>query len=215
MKVVQINGFLGSGKTTLLIELAKLLVGRGKKVSIIVNDVGEVKIDLAIIEAYGLKVKELPGGCICCDFAGNFADALSIIHHEFKPDIVLVEPSGVAIPWRLKRAAQSAKDESAIAIEHAPVITLMDATCVDILMGTIRRLVISQVREADVCLINKIDAADDARIARTEEFVSSVNPRCEIMRISVHRNQGIMEVADIIVGRTSSRYDETMGGAMR
>ncbi len=73
---------------------------------------------------------------------------------------------------------------------------------------------VTQVREADVCLINKVDAADDARIARAEELVRSVNPKCGIMRTSTHTGLGVGEVADIIADRTSSRYDEAMEKAL-
>jgi G3E family GTPase len=214
MKIAQIAGFLGSGKTTLLIEVAKLLVERGKKVAIVVNDVGEINVDFKIIEAYGLKARELSGGCICCEIAGNFANTLSLLYSNFNPDIVIVEPSGVAIPWGLKRAAEYSEAEVPVTIEHAPVLTLVDATRIDTLMGTVRRLVVTQVREADVCLVNKVDAAQEEGIARAEELIRSVNPNCEIMRISTHQNKGVKEVADIIVDRTSSRYDEAMERAL-
>lgn len=214
MKIAQIAGFLGSGKTTLLIEVAKILVERGEKVAIVVNDVGEINVDFKIIEAYGLKAKELSGGCICCEIAGNFANTLSLLYSNFNPDIVIVEPSGVAIPWGLKRAAEYSEAEVPVTIEHAPVLTLVDATRIDTLMGTVRRLVVTQVREADVCLINKVDAANDGGIARAEELIRSVNPRCEIMHISTHQNKGVKEVADIIVDRTSARYDEAVEKAL-
>ncbi|HHT75286.1 MAG TPA: GTP-binding protein [Methanomassiliicoccaceae archaeon] len=214
MKIAQIAGFLGSGKTTLLIEVSKHLVERGKKVAIVVNDVGEINVDFKIIEAYGLKARELSGGCICCEIAGNFANTLSLLYSNFNPDIVIVEPSGVAIPWGLKRAAEYSEAEVPVTIEHAPVITLVDSTRIDTLMGTVRRLVVTQIREADVCLINKVDAADEERIARAVELVRSVNPKCEIMRVSTHQNIGVEEVVDIIIERTSSRYDEAMERAL-
>lgn len=214
MKIAQIAGFLGSGKTTLLIEVAKLLVERGKKVAIVVNDVGEINVDFKIVESYGLKAKELSGGCICCEIAGNFANTLALLYTNFGPDIVIVEPSGVAIPWGLKRAAEYSEAEVPVVIEHAPVLTLVDSTRIDTLLGTVRRLVVTQVREADICLINKVDASDEARINRSEELVRSVNPNCEIMRISTHQGKGIKEVADIIATRTSSRYDEAVEQAL-
>jgi len=214
MKISQIAGFLGSGKTTLLIEVAKELVGMGKKVAIVVNDVGEINVDFKIVESYGLRAKELSGGCICCEIAGNFANTLALLWTNFKPDIVIVEPSGVAIPWGLKRAAEYSEAEVPVTIEHAPVITLVDSTRIDALLGTVRRLVVTQVREADYCLINKIDASDEGRIKRSEELIRSVNPKCEIMHVSTHQRKGVKEVADIIANRTSDRYDEAMERAL-
>ena len=210
MKIAQIAGFLGSGKTTLLITIAKDLVQRGHRIAIIVNDVGEINVDAKFIESYGLKAKEISGGCICCQIAGSFANTLAILHNTFKPDIVIVEPSGVAIPWGLKRAAEYSEAETDVVIEHAPVVTLVDATRIDMLIDAVKRLVETQIREADVCLINKVDAATQEQIEKSRKLIQNINPRAEIMLASNRTGQGIKEVADIIEKRISPRYDEAV-----
>ncbi len=210
MKIAQIAGFLGSGKTTLLIEVAKELVNEGRRVAIVVNDVGEINVDFKIVDSYGLNAKELSGGCICCEIAGNFANTLAMLYTNFKPDIVIVEPSGVAIPWGLKRAAEYSEAEVDVKIEHAPVLTLIDATRIDTLLRTVRRLVVTQIREADICLINKIDIADDTMIKQSEDLVREINKNCKIMKISTFKRIGIKEVANIIATQSSARYDEAV-----
>jgi G3E family GTPase len=210
MKIAQIAGFLGSGKTTLLITIAKDLVQRGHRIAIIVNDVGEINVDAKFIESYGLKAKEISGGCICCQIAGSFANTLAILHNTFKPDIVIVEPSGVAIPWGLKRAAEYSEAETDVVIEHAPVVTLVDATRIDMLIDAVKRLVETQIREADVCLINKVDAATQEQIEKSRKLIRNINPRAEILLASNRTGQGIKEVADIIEKRISPRYDEAV-----
>ncbi len=210
MKIAQIAGFLGSGKTTLLITIAKDLVQRGHRIAIIVNDVGEINVDAKFIESYGLKAKEISGGCICCQIAGSFANTLAILHDTFKPDIVIVEPSGVAIPWGLKRAAEYSEAETDVVIEHAPVVTLVDATRIDMLIDAVRRLVETQIREADVCLINKVDVATQEQIEKSRKLIQNINPRAEILLASNRTGQGIKEVADIIEKRISPRYDEAV-----
>ncbi len=210
MKIAQIAGFLGSGKTTLLITIAKDLVQRGHRIAIIVNDVGEINVDAKFIESYGLKAKEISGGCICCQIAGSFANTLAILHNTFKPDIVIVEPSGVAIPWGLKRAAEYSEAETDVVIEHAPVVTLVDSTRIDMLIDAVKRLVETQIREADVCLINKVDAATQEQIEKSRKLIQNINPRAEIMLASNRTGQGIKEVADIIEKRISPRYDEAV-----
>ena len=210
MKIAQIAGFLGSGKTTLLITIAKDLVQRGHRLAIIVNDVGEINVDAKFIESYGLKAKEISGGCICCQIAGSFANTLAILHNTFKPDIVIVEPSGVAIPWGLKRAAEYSEAETDVVIEHAPVVTLVDSTRIDMLIDAVKRLVETQIREADVCLINKVDAATQEQIEKSRKLIQNINPRAEIMLASNRTGQGIKEVADIIEKRISPRYDEAV-----
>lgn len=210
MKLAQIAGFLGSGKTTLLIDVSRELVQRGHRIAIIVNDVGEINVDAKFIESYGLKAKEISGGCICCQIAGSFANTIAVLHDTFKPDIVIVEPSGVAIPWGLKRAAEYSEEETDVIIEHAPVITLVDATRIDLLMDAVRRLVETQIREADVVLINKVDAATDEQIEKSRHMIRQINPKAEIMLASGRNQVGMKQVADIIEARVSPRYDEAV-----
>lgn len=71
MKLVQIAGWLGSGKTTLIIEIGRRLSEKGTKVAILVNEIGAIPVDGKVVQEYGLTVKDLGGGCICCQVAGN------------------------------------------------------------------------------------------------------------------------------------------------
>jgi len=159
---------------------------------------------------YGLKAKEISGGCICCQIAGNFANTIAILQKTFGPDIIVVEPSGVAIPWGLKRAAEYSEEEmEGETIVHAPVVTLVDSLRIDELMNAVRRLVETQIREADVIFINKVDSASKEKVDLSVQFAKSINPRAEIMFGSGKNNQGVKEVADLIETRTSPRYDES------
>lgn len=208
MKIAQIAGFLGSGKTTFLIEVAKELVSRGHRIAIIVNDVGDINVDAKFIESYGLKAKEISGGCICCQIAGSFATTVATLYNTFKPDIIIVEPSGVAIPWGLKRAAEYSEEEMEAKIEHTPVLTLVDSVRIDVLMESVRRLVETQIREADVVLINKVDASTPEKIKKAVDLVKSINPTAEILYGSGRTLQGVKEIATIMETRVSPRYDE-------
>ena len=212
MKISQIAGFLGSGKTTALLKIVDGLVSRGEKVAIVVNEVGDISVDAKFIEAHGLKAKEISGGCICCEIAGTFAETIAKLHDSFHPDIVIVEPSGVAIPWGLKRAAEYSEVKSAepLVITHAPVITLVDAARIKMLIKAVRRLVETQIREADVCFVNKIDAATQEEIAMAEDFIKSINPHAEISHMSAETGQGIDHACDLIQNGTSARYDESV-----
>ncbi|MDR1690666.1 MAG: hypothetical protein LBR42_02325 [Candidatus Methanoplasma sp.] len=210
MKVSQIAGFLGSGKTTAVMKIVDELMKRGHKVAIVVNDVGEINVDAKFIESHGLKAKEIAGGCICCQIAGTFSETLAKLHDSYNPEIVIVEPSGVAIPWGLKRAAEYSEAKADMVIEHAPVITLVDAMRIDLLMKAVKRLVETQIREADVCFVNKVDTASPAAIAKTEGLIKEMNPRVEIAHMSSETGQGIDYACDLIVNRISPRYDEAV-----
>ncbi len=208
MKIAQIAGFLGSGKTSLLMEIAQGLVNNKKKVAIVVNDIGDVPVDGKIIEDFGLKAKELANGCICCQIATDFANTLTILHQEFNPDIVLVEPTGIAVPWMVKRAAEYSEAEEIIKISHAPVITLIDAFRIDMLKKAVKRLIETQVREADVLAINKVDIAPPEKINEAEELAKDINPEARITHTSAVTKEGVDKVVDIILKEESMRYQD-------
>ena len=90
MRIAQVTGFLGTGKTTFLSALAQELADRDQKVAIIVNDVGHINVDQKLMESRGLNVKEVAGGCICCEVQGTFTTTVFNLHMGFKPDIILV-----------------------------------------------------------------------------------------------------------------------------
>lgn len=210
MKIAQIAGFLGSGKTTALMKIVDGLTRMGHRIAIVVNDVGDISVDARFIEAHGLKAKEISGGCICCQIAGSFAETLAKLHDSFDPDIVIVEPSGVAIPWGLKRAAEYSEAKTVVHIEHAPVITLVDATRIEVLMKAVRRLVETQIREADICFVNKVDAATDEQIRMTEEAIREMNPAAVIRHMSAVTGEGVDFAVEQIDVNFSPRYDESM-----
>src|SRR5215471_7525880 len=103
MKIVLIAGYLGSGKTTLIIALSKKLAGEGSKVAILVNDVGVVPVDGAVMQEYGLTVKDIGGGCICCQVVGSLMKTIETLATGVRPDIVIIEPTGIAVPDSIRQ----------------------------------------------------------------------------------------------------------------
>lgn len=98
LKVVQVAGFWGSGKTTTILKLTKRLSQNGKKVAVIVNSLGGVPVDGMVFRESGLKVEEIGGGCICCELAVNLANTVRLLKEVYDPDVVIIEPEGLAIP---------------------------------------------------------------------------------------------------------------------
>ena len=90
-----ISGVLGAGKTTLLQKLLREGFA-GQKVALVENDFGAVSLDAKLLKSGGYTVKELRAGCICCTLNGNFVSALVSLLRRVQPDVVLIEPSGVA-----------------------------------------------------------------------------------------------------------------------
>lgn len=203
------TGFLGSGKTTFLIEVAKELNARGLRVATIVNDVGHINVDRKCMEVHGIHTLEISGGCICCEVQGTLTTTVTNIYMSYKPDVILVEPTGVAIPLGLKQAAAETVKKMPKILEQSPIITFVDAMRIDKLMNNVRRLVETQIVEADAVLITKVDAVDQKRLDHVVKLVKDLNPEVDLLYGSSRTGQGVKEVADLMVNGKAVIYDLT------
>ena len=199
MKVTQIAGFLGCGKTTLILKLSKALANEGEqKVALVVNEIGEIPVDGKTIEESGMEVKDIGGGCICCEEGPYFAKTLVTLYKNFKPDHVLVEPTGVAVPHQVKQAAKMARRDAKLSM--GPAVVLFDATRpAELLdMDMLGRLVVTQVKDADYIAISKADLVDENAIADSSSHVREFNEKAEIFRLSSVTEEGLEYLVNII-----------------
>ena len=98
-----IGGYLGAGKTTVVNAI--LQAPHGRRIAVLVNDFGAVNIDARLVRARGDDVIELDNGCICCTIGGALVDALTrVATRDVRPELLLVEASGVADPRRSRRS---------------------------------------------------------------------------------------------------------------
>ena len=200
MKITQIAGFLGCGKTTLMLRLSKKLSDGGKrKVALIVNEIGEIPVDGKIIEESGLRVKDIGGGCICCEIASTFAKTIYNLYKDFHPEHILVEPTGVAVPHQVKLAARMSGRDAKISI--GPAVVLFDATRpAELLdMDMLGQLVTSQVKDADVLAISKVDIVSEDQVQEAGERVRQYNPTAEIIQLSSFKELGVDRIIEIIL----------------
>jgi len=200
MKITQIAGFLGCGKTTLVLKLSRILADDGKrKVALVVNEIGEIPVDGKVIEESGMLVKDIGGGCICCEVAVSFGKTLVTLYKKFNPEHVLVEPTGVAIPHQVKTAAKMGMRDAKISIGAA--IVLFDATRpAELLdMDMLGRLVVNQVEDADILAISKVDAVDEAVLDDVAQKVREHNDRAEMLNLSSFTGVGLDRLVEIIL----------------
>jgi G3E family GTPase len=200
MKITQIAGFLGCGKTTLLLKLSRKIAGEGeRKIALVVNEIGEIPVDGKVFEESGMQVKDIGGGCICCEVAATFAKTIYRLYKDFKPDHVLVEPTGVAVPHQVKLAARMGGRDAKIDI--GPAIVLFDATRpAELLdMDMLGQLVTTQIKDADVIAISKVDAVDDAAVSESAQRVREYNTKAAIVNLSSFDGTGMDELSDVVL----------------
>jgi len=201
MQITQIAGFLGCGKTTLMLVLAKQLAGmKQHKVALVVNEIGAIPVDGKVIEESGLRVKDIGGGCICCEVAASFAKTLYSLCKDFSPEHVLVEPTGVAVPHQVKLAARMAGRDAKVSM--GPAIVLFDATRpAELLdMEMLGRLVVTQLKDADIIAVSKVDEVEKTSIDESVLRIRQVNEHAETISLSSFTGLGVDQLVERIVG---------------
>ena len=183
MKLLIIAGFLGSGKTTLLLEVAQRLVAIPQKIAIIENEVGEIGIDGKYLQQEGLQVQELFGGCICCTLSADLVSMLQKVEDLFQPAVTIIEPTGLASPDDVLATVRS----SAPMVTDIMVVTLLDATRYKMLYEMLTPLITTQIKLADIVVINKIDSVDGTDIDLIRKDINQLNPQAKVEATSVEK----------------------------
>ena len=196
MDVLIIGGFLGSGKTTMLLRLAKAYVDKGEKVALVVNESGEVGVDGATIKAEGYSATELPEGCICCTLSGTLQNALRNIKRDIDPDLIIIEPTGLALPHKVKQLVHT----SMIDEDTCSIIGLADVVRFDALLEKKEEFYKMQMSGSDIILINKSDLAEPGQIEHIKAWFADKFPEKPVYPISAKTGEGM----DVVYGLTGS-----------
>ena len=201
LPVTVITGFLGSGKTTLVRHL--MHNPQGKRLAVVVNEFGDIGVDGDILKSCAIpdcpaeNIMELANGCICCTVADDFIPTIeALMALEPRPDHILIETSGLALPKPLLKAFDWPDIRSKITVDG--VIALADAEAVaagrfapNIEAVDAQRLAddsidhetpLSEVFEdqiscADIILLTKPDLAGPEGVAKAREIISNEAPR--------------------------------------
>ncbi len=181
MKVMIIGGFLGSGKTTTILKISRQLSNAGKKTAIIVNEIGEVGLDGDILTSPGIVTEELTSGCICCTLRISMQYTLQTLEEEFAPDIVIIEPTGIAFPGQIREEIETM---GLSGLSFAPVVTLVDPGRFGTTAKEIPRFIETQIKEAEILCINKIDITPVETVLAAENMLHEMNPEARILKFS-------------------------------
>ena len=173
-RVHLITGFLGTGKTTAILYLLKQKPAH-EKWAVLVNEFGEVGIDGAIIKESGVEVREVPGGCLCCVSGLPFQMGLNMLLAREKPDVLLIEPTGLGHPLNI---LQTIKSEN-----YQEVLTVGATLCLVDPRHLLNRkylesdVFVDQIQLADVLVANKVDLADEQAKAAFNALLAQSQPK--------------------------------------
>lgn len=190
--VTIIGGYLGAGKTTLVNHL--LRHADGIRFAVLVNDFGDLPIDADLIESQDDNVISIAGGCVCCSFGSDLISALFELRDmEPRPEHLLVEASGVALPGSIAESVSLVAD-----FKLDSVVVLADAETVHersqqtYSADTISR----QLSCTDLILLNKSDLPTTKDLEATEIWIKSEFPNAACLR-----TQGADVPLSLLTGR--------------
>lgn len=181
MKVMIIGGFLGSGKTTAIKRISKQISDAGKRTAIIVNEIGEIGLDGETLKSPGIMTQELTSGCICCTLKISMQYTLQTLEEEFRPDVVIIEPTGIAFPGQIREEIEAMGLSE---LSFTPVVTLVDPGRFGTEAKEIPKFIETQVKEAEILGINKVDVAPAEIVMATEKMLIELNPEARILKFS-------------------------------
>jgi len=182
LQVIVVGGFLGSGKTTTIINMGKYLAEKGKKVAIIVNEIGDVGIDGDVIKRFGFDTKEITSGCICCSLKVGLRTTVTLLAKEYKPDILMIEPTGIAFPHLIRNEIELMNLGEQVKI--VPLVTLIDGSRFKHLMKEVKDFAMRQIIDAEILVINKVDLIEPIRLPILEASVQQLNPKARVVTLS-------------------------------
>ena len=202
LPVLLLTGYLGSGKTTLLNRI--LGNKKGIKFAVIVNDIGEVNIDAALIEKGGVvgqkddSLVALQNGCICCTLKMDLVEQLKEIADMNKFDYIVIEASGICEPAPIAQTICSIPSLGPEYIKNGvlrldSIVTVVDALRMkdefangdDLMKDNIDEedlasLVIQQIEFCNIILLNKAAEVEPKELEKLKQIIRAIQPKAEI-----------------------------------
>lgn len=190
--VTILTGFLGAGKTTLLNYILKQ--DHGYKFAVIINEVGKIGIDGALIETQKDEMLELSNGCMCCTVRTDLIKGVQNLLKKGGFDYLLIETTGIAEPGPIAQTFLNIPQLQQY-VRLDAIITVVDAEQIEKQM-TSAETARSQIEMADYLLINKTDLVSPEHLDKIEAKCRELNPHAQQFRTN-HSQVGLKELLDI------------------
>jgi len=185
-----IGGFLGSGKTTAIMRIAAKCRNANMTVAILVNEMGEVGVDGATMKAQGYDAIELPDGCICCSLSGSLQTALKNIDRDIHPDILIIEPTGLALPHKVKEFVHISLIDS----DRTVIVGIADAHRFNELIEAKADFFARQLHASDFIVVNKCDTVPKEKLDSIIERIDDMFTGIDVIPASAAKDNGMNEV---------------------
>ena len=177
-KIDIISGFLGAGKTTFIKKMLKEAFS-GEQVVLIENEFGEIGIDGGFLKEAGIEIREMNSGCICCSLVGDFGTSLAEVLTQYKPERIIIEPSGVG---KLSDVMKAVIDVSAdMDVELNSAVTIVDAAKCKMYMKNFGEFFNNQIENAGTIVLSRTDITDASKIQKDVDMIREKNANAVII----------------------------------
>ncbi|KON87556.1 cobalamin biosynthesis protein [Sporosarcina globispora] len=195
-----LSGFLGSGKTTLLKQLLQDEKKQGRKVAVMMNELGKVSIDSDAVDK-DVPLKELLDGCICCTISDKLEAQLQEILVVEKPEAIYIETTGAAHPIEVLDSILSPLFADRMLVKG--IVSVVDGLRWlnrKVLSPQVQQLLVEQVRHADLIILNKADELTEPEQARLTLEIQALNSQAFSILTS-YSKVAIKQVRDMSSGK--------------
>ena len=182
-----ISGFLGAGKTTFIQKLLQESL-KGENVVLIENEFGEIGIDSGFLKNSGIEIREMNQGCICCSLVGDFETSLKEVIETYKPDRILIEPSGVGKLSDILSAVKTVSANLPVHLDGA--VTVVDSTKAKLYNKNFGEFFDDQIRYATSIVLSRTDIATEEKVEEAIQIVRALNPKANLITTAIKELSG-------------------------
>ena len=182
-----ISGFLGAGKTTFIQKLLQESL-KGENVVLIENEFGEIGIDSGFLKNSGIEIREMNQGCICCSLVGDFETSLKEVIETYKPDRILIEPSGVGKLSDILSAVKTVSANLPVHLDGA--VTVVDSSKAKLYNKNFGEFFDDQIRYATSIVLSRTDIAKEEKVEEAIQIVRALNPKANLITTAIKELSG-------------------------
>lgn len=194
-KIDIISGFLGAGKTTMINKLLEEKTFR-EGIAIIENEYGDINIDSKRIGQSEIEIKSITSGCICCSLQGEFDTAMKVLIDEFKPNRIMIEPTGIGKLSDIINVVNKLENERDVVLNMA--IAIVDAVEFEDFIDVFGEFFKDQIQYALTVTLSKTQLVEEEKVDEIVNCIRDINPNCNIIATPWDKlsPQNILELAE-------------------
>ena len=201
VKIDIVSGFLGAGKTTLIKKLLKEALG-GEKVVLLENEFGDVGIDGGFMKEAGITVTEMNSGCICCSLVGDFSKSLHKIIEDYKPERIIIEPSGVG---KLSDVVKAVENVDGLKVNCC--VAVADASKCKMYSKNFGEFYNNQLESATAIVLSRTGGMPQEKLDRAMEIIREKNTDAPVVTTDWNDLSG-KDILSVMEGAPKKLIDE-------